>query len=113
MSALVNGDRLSPRAVCDLDSEGAYRTRVLCAGGRPPRETYRAELASLETAYRDWSLRAQVWLDENARTADAAVFEQAIGPSEEILGSFDRAHNHLRLRLSWQLNVLRELPRDA
>jgi hypothetical protein len=70
------------------------------------------ELASLETACRDWSGRAQDWLDENARPADAAAFEHAIGPSQEILGSFDRAHNDLRLKLSWQLNLLRELPRE-
>jgi hypothetical protein len=72
----------------------------------------KAELASLEAAYRDWSMRAQVWLDDNARPADAAEFEHAIGPSQEILGSFDRAHNDLRLKLSWQLNVLRELARE-
>jgi len=72
-----------------------------------------AELASIEAACRDWSLRVQVWLDENARPADAAAFEHAIGPSQEILGSFDHAHNDLRLKLSWQLNVLRELPREA
>jgi hypothetical protein len=72
----------------------------------------KAEFASLEADYRDWSARAQVWLDENARPADAAAFEHAIGPSQEILDSFDRAHNDLRLKLSWQLNVLRELPRE-
>jgi hypothetical protein len=72
----------------------------------------KAQLASLEAACRDWSMRAQVWLDENARPADAAAFEHAIGPSQEILDSFDRAHNDLRLKLSWQLDVLRELPRE-
>jgi hypothetical protein len=72
----------------------------------------KAELASLEAACRDWSERAQVWLDENARPADAAAFEHPIGPSQEMLGSFDRTHNDLRLQLSWQLNVLRELPRE-
>jgi hypothetical protein len=72
-----------------------------------------AELASLEAAWRDWSVRAQVWLDENARPADAAAFEHAIGPSQEILGSFDRAHNDLRLKLTWQVDALRELPREA
>src|SRR5689334_8058241 len=71
-----------------------------------------AELASLEGDCRDWSVRVQGWLDENARPADAAAFEHAIGPSQEILGSFDRAHNELRLKLSWQLHVLRELPQD-
>jgi hypothetical protein len=71
-----------------------------------------AELVSIEAACRDWSLRVQFWLDENARPADAAAFEHAIGPSQEILGSFDHAHNALRLKLSWQLNVLRELPRE-
>jgi hypothetical protein len=70
----------------------------------------KAELASLEAACRDWSERTQVWLDENARPADAAAFEHPIGPSQEMLGSFDRTHNDLRLQLSWQLNVLRELP---
>ena len=68
-----------------------------------------AELASLEDAYRDWSMRAQAWLDKDARPADAAAFEHAIGPSQEILDSFDRPHNDLRLKLSWQLSVLREL----
>ncbi|HET6943806.1 MAG TPA: hypothetical protein VFI01_00505, partial [Gaiellaceae bacterium] len=72
-----------------------------------------AELVSIEAACRDWSLRVQVWLDENARPADAAAFAHAIGPSQEILGSFDRAHNDLRLKLSWQLDVLRELPRET
>ena len=75
--------------------------------------TNNAELTSLEAAYRDWSARAQVWLDENARPADAAAFEHAIGPSQEILDSFDRTHNDLRLKLTWQLNLLRELPREA
>jgi hypothetical protein len=74
--------------------------------------TNEAELASLEAAYRDWSARGQVWLDENARPADAAAFEHAIGPSQEILDSFDRTHNDLRLKLTWQLNVLRDLPRE-
>ena len=68
-----------------------------------------AELISLEADYRDWSVRAQAWLDKDARPADAAAFEHAIGPSAEILDSFDRAHNDLRLKLSWQLNVLRDL----
>ena len=72
----------------------------------------KAQLASLEATYRDWSARAQSWLDNDARPADAAAFEHAIGPSEEILDSFDRAHNDLRLKLSWQLNVLRELTRE-
>ena len=45
----------------------------------------------------------QAWLDKNARPTDAAAFEHAIGPSQEILDSFDRAHNDLRLKLSWQL----------
>ena len=71
-----------------------------------------AELASLEAACRDWSVRGQAWLDENARPTDAAAFEHAIGPSQEIVGSFNRAHNDLRLKLSWQLDVLRELPRE-
>src|SRR6478736_624023 len=75
--------------------------------------TTNAELTSLEAAYRDWSARGQAWLDENARPADAAAFEHAIGPSQEILGSFDRAHNDLRLKLTWQLDVLRDLPREA
>jgi len=72
----------------------------------------KAELASLETAYMDWSARTQFWLDENARPADAAAFEHPIGPSQEILDSFDRAHNDVRLKLSWQLTVLRELQRE-
>jgi hypothetical protein len=74
--------------------------------------TNEAELTSLEATYRDWSARGQVWLDENARPADAAAFEHAIGPSQEILDSFDRTHNDLRLKLTWQLNVLRDLPRE-
>ena len=51
------------------------------------------------------------WI-ENARPTDAAAFEHAIGPSQEIVGSFSRAHNDLRLKLSWQLDVLRGLPRE-
>src|SRR5689334_4628825 len=43
-----------------------------------------AELASLETDYRDWSARAHNWLDAKARPADVAAFEHAIGPSQEI-----------------------------
>jgi hypothetical protein len=72
-----------------------------------------AELSSLEADYRDWSARAQDWLDQDARPADAAAFKHAIGPSQEILGSFDRSHNDLRLKLSWQLDVLRDLPRES
>jgi len=72
-----------------------------------------AELSSLQAACQDWSARAQVWLDESARPADAAAFEHAIGPSQEMLGSFNRIHNDLRLKLSWQLDVLRELPRES
>lgn len=79
--------------------------------GRPVTDV--AELAALESAYGEWSTRAKAWLDENARPADAAAFEHAIGPSQEILDSFDRTHNDLRLKLSWQLTVLRELPREA
>ena len=71
------------------------------------------ELASLDASCRDWSARTQAWLDENARPADAAAFEHPIGPYQEMLGSFDRAHNDLRLTLSWQLSVLRELPREV
>jgi hypothetical protein len=95
----------------------AFRRRVgafLVEGHelRARRVADRPELASLENACRDWSARAQVWLDENARPADAAAFEHPIGPSQEILDSFDRVHNDLRLKLSWQLDVLRELPRE-
>jgi hypothetical protein len=75
--------------------------------GRPVRDE--AELSSLEASYLDWSGRAQDWLDQDARPADAAAFAHAIGPSGDILDSFDRVHNALRLKLSWQLNVLREL----
>ena len=71
-----------------------------------------ADVSSLEDAYRDWSTRARAWLDQNARPADAAAFEHAIGPSQEILDSYDRAHNDLRLKLSWQLSVLRELTQE-
>ena len=71
-----------------------------------------AELASLEAACRDWSERVQAWMDENTRPTDAAAFEHAIGPSQEIPGSFNRAHNDVRLKLTWQLDVLRELPRE-
>jgi hypothetical protein len=74
--------------------------------------TDNAELVSLEAACRDWSVRTLDWMDENARPAEVAAFRHPIGPSQEIVGSFDRAHNDLRLRLSWQLNVLRELPRE-
>ena len=72
-----------------------------------------AELASLTAEYDDWTTRAQAWLDENARPADAAAFRHAMGPSQEIAGSFDRSHNDVRLKISWQLQVLRELPREA
>ncbi len=72
----------------------------------------KAEVASLDDAYQDWSMRARAWLDKNARPSDAAAFEHAIGPSQEILDSFDRAHNDLRLKLSWQLSVLRELTQE-
>jgi hypothetical protein len=72
-----------------------------------------AELASLTEDCHDWATRAQAWLDENARPADAAAFRHPMGPSQEIVGSFDRSHNDVRLRLSWQLQVLRELPREA
>jgi len=75
--------------------------------------TNHAGLTSLEAEYQDWSTRGQAWLEENARPADAAAFEHAIGPSQEILDSFDRAHNDLRLKLTWQLDVLRDLPREA
>jgi hypothetical protein len=75
--------------------------------------TDEAGLSSLEADCRDWSARAQDWLDQDARPAEAAAFKHAIGPSQEILGSFDRTHNDLRLKLSWQLDVLRELPRDS
>ena len=75
--------------------------------------TDEAGLSSLETDYQDWSARAQDWLDQDARPADAAAFKHAIGPSQEILGSFDRTHNDLRLKVSWQLDVLRELPRES
>jgi hypothetical protein len=79
---------------------------------RGRRVSDQAELASLQDAYEDWSIRAQAWLNKNSRPAEAAAFTYAVGPSEEILDSFDRTHNELRLRLSWQLNVLRELTRE-
>jgi hypothetical protein len=73
-----------------------------------------AGLAELEAAYRGWRERAQAWLAENVGAPDAAAFQHAIGRSEDILGSFDRAHNELRLKLSWQLDVLQDLrARDA
>jgi hypothetical protein len=75
--------------------------------------TSNAELTSLQADYGDWSARGQTWLEENARPADAAAFEHAIGPSQEILESFDGTHNDLRLKLTWQINVLRDLPREA
>jgi hypothetical protein len=71
-----------------------------------------AELASLGAACRDWSVCGQAWLVKNARPTDAAAFEHAIGPSQEIVGSFNRAHNDFRLKLSWQLDVLRKLPQE-
>ena len=72
-----------------------------------------AELASLTAHCHDWTDRTQAWLDENARPADAAAFRHAMGPSQEIVGSFDRSHNDLRLAISWRLQVLRDLPREA
>ena len=93
----------------------AFRRRVgafLVEGhelrARPVADT--AELASLDADCRDWSERTQDWLDDNARPAEGAAFRHPVGPSQQIVDSFDRAHNDLRLRLSWQLNVLRDLP---
>jgi hypothetical protein len=67
------------------------------------------DLDDLEAAYVDWSTRAQTWLSRNATAADSAAFEHATGRSADILGSFDAAHNRLRLKLSWQLDVLHAL----
>ena len=71
-----------------------------------------AELASLEAGCRDWSARVQAWLNAKARPTEAAAFEHPIGPSQQIVGSLSPAHNVLRLKLSWQLDVLRGLPRE-
>jgi SAM-dependent methyltransferase len=71
-------------------------------------------LAGLEAHYADWSTQAQTWLAKNASPAEAAAFEHATGRSADILDSFDPAHNRLRLKLSWQLDVLHVLrTRDA
>ena len=67
------------------------------------------ELTEFEAAYADWVERTQAWLSENVGAPDSAAFEHAIGTSAEIVGSFDRAHNDLRLELSWQLDVLHDL----
>ena len=79
--------------------------------GRPV--AHEAELATLQADYDDWSVRAQAWLDVHARPGDAAAFAHVVGPAQEIVGSFDRAHNDLRLRLTWQIQVLRGLPGEA
>jgi hypothetical protein len=63
----------------------------------------------LEVAYAGWEESARTWLSRNASKADSAAFEHAIGKSADILGSFSPAHNDLRLKLSWQLDVLHEL----
>jgi len=65
--------------------------------------------AELEAAYGDWAERTQTWLSRNVSAADAAAFQYALGRSVDVLGSYDRKHNELRLKLSWQLQVLQEL----
>jgi hypothetical protein len=40
------------------------------------------------------------------------VFQHPIAAFQEILDSFDRVHNDLRSRLSYQPDVLRELPSE-
>jgi hypothetical protein len=65
--------------------------------------------SELELACADWEEGARTWLSRNASKADSAAFEHAIGRSAEILGSFSPAHNNLRLKLSWQLDVLHQL----
>lgn len=65
--------------------------------------------SELEVAYAGWEEDARTWLSRNGSKADSAAFEHAIGKSADILGSFSPAHNDLRLKLSWQLEVLHEL----
>jgi hypothetical protein len=71
--------------------------------------TDEAGRTELEAAYADWVERTQTWLSRNVSAADAAAFQYAIGRSVDVLGSYDQAHNELRLKLSWQLQVLQEL----
>ena len=66
-------------------------------------------LAGLEADYADWSTRTQTWLSKHASPGEAAAFEHATGRSVDILDSFDAAHNRLRLKLSFQLDVLQAL----
>ena len=66
-------------------------------------------LAGLEADYADWSTRTHTWLSKNGTPAEAAAFEHATGRSVDILDSFDAAHNRLRLKLSFQLDVLHAL----
>src|SRR5262245_43054780 len=65
--------------------------------------------AGLEADYADWSARTHTWLSKNATPAEAASFEHATGRSVDMLDSFDETHNRLRLKLSFQLDVLHAL----
>lgn len=70
------------------------------------------ELAALRADYDDWAGRAQDWVDEHAKPGDAAAFRHAIGPAQQLVGSFDDYHNEMRLKLTWQLQVLNGLPQE-
>jgi hypothetical protein len=67
------------------------------------------EFARYKIDYTRWVLDTAGWLGQEVSGAKASEFQHATGMAADIIGSFNRGHSNLRLRVSWQLQILRRL----
>jgi hypothetical protein len=66
-------------------------------------------LEALKEEYRAWVSRTSEWLAAEVSRADADEFLSARANVADLLGSYSPDHGKLRLKLSWQLEILRRI----
>jgi hypothetical protein len=67
------------------------------------------ELQQFRDDYTHWVLDTAEWLRREVSGATASDFQHVTGNAAAVPESFNMAHNNLRLRVSWQVRILRRV----
>ena len=71
--------------------------------------TTESDLKRFSGDYTRWVLDTAEWLGQEVSGAKASEFQHATGLAAEVPESFNAAHSNWRLRVSWQVAILRRV----
>jgi hypothetical protein len=58
----------------------------------------------------DWQRRTEAWLETNLSSAEIVLFQDLSGmTAADVMGSVDRRHSQIRLKISRMITNLREI----